>query len=108
MEGTLTHSLTSHSHTQSGAHIHSLTHSFTDLPLSHTEWNAHSLQVSFTHRLEGTLTHSLSHSLTEITLTPTPSLSHSLIHSPPNLTYRMDQNGMQTHSLSGLPLSQTE
>ena len=67
----LTHSLTSHFHTQGGMHTHSKS-------LSHTDWRARSLTLS------------ISHSLKEITLTPTPSLFHSHIRSPANLTYRME------------------
>ena len=64
-------------HTQIGGHAHSLshslTHSLTDLPLSRTEWSAHSLSDS-------------------------PRFTH----------LQISQNGMQTHSLSGIPLSQTD
>ena len=59
-----------------------------------------------THRWEGTLTHSLSLSLTQGNHTHSDSLTLSLTHS---LTCKSHiQNGMQTRSLSGLPLSQTE
>ena len=77
-----------------------LIHSLTDLPLSHTEWRAHSLShllihslPNLTHRVECKLTHSIFALIFEDTLTPTLfhtqigghahslPLSHSLIHS---------------------------
>ena len=72
----LTHSLITHSrewevrvkitltptpfHTQIRGHTHSLTHSFTHLQISHTEWNANSLtqwSPTLRNRVDGTLTH---------------------------------------------------
>ena len=127
VEGTLIHLLTSHSRTQSGGHIHSLTHPFTHLQISHTQSG---IQTQLTHwpstltnRLEGTLTHSLTwHSRTQRrdhthsnslshrdwrARSPTPSLSftHSLTHSLTHpLTYFrlsiQEKSTSQTHSHS--------
>ena len=114
-----TYSLTSHSRTQSGGHIHSLIHSFTHLQISHTEWKANSTHTlaSYSHKQSRGHTHSLtnrafsnteerSHSFQfaftqrlEGARSPTPSLSftHSLIHSlSHSLTLSL------THSLSTL------
>ena len=72
----------SHSHTQSGTHIHSLslTHSLTNLPRSRTEWRTHSLY--FHPKIRGhTHSNSLSHpDWRARSLTPSLSFSHSLTH----------------------------
>ena len=96
MEGTLTHSLTCRSHTQSRGHTHS------HLPLSHRVEGTLILTSKLKRRMESTLTPtlslSLSHTMEELSL----SLSHSL--SPMNtLTLLHTQEG----ALTNLPFSHT-
>ena len=124
-----TYSLTSHSRTQSGGHIHSLTHSFTHLQISHTEWNANSTHTlaSYSHKQSRGHTHSLtnlafshteerSHSFQfaftqrlEGTLTHSlpliHSLSHSLTHSPTHLLSTL--NSRKKYLTDSLSLSHT-
>ena len=110
-----TYSLTSHSRTQSGGHIHSLTHPFTHLQISHTEWNANSTHTlaSYSHKQSRGHTHSL----TNLAFSHTEERSHSfqfaftqrlegtLTHSLP-LIHSLSHS--LTHSLTDLPLSRTE
>ena len=114
MEGTFTHSLThlltSKSHTQSVMQTQlthwpptltnrlegTLTHSLTNLAFSHTEERSHSFQLAFTQRLEGTLTHSLP---------LIHSLSHSLTHSPTHLLSTL--NSRKKYLTDSLSLSHT-
>ena len=92
VEGTLIHLLTSHSRTQSGGHIHSLTHSFTHLQISHTEWNANSTHTlaSYSHKQSRGHTHSL----TNLAFSHTEERSHSFQFA---FTQRLE--GTLTHSL---------
>ena len=87
-----TYSLTSHSRTQSGGHIHSLTHSFTHLQISHTEWNANSTHslASYSHKQSRGHTHSL----TNLAFSHTEERSHSFQFA---FTQRLE--GTLTHSL---------
>ena len=87
-----TYSLTSHSRTQSGGHIHSLTHSFTHLQISHTEWNANSTHTlaSYSHKQSRGHTHSL----TNLAFSHTEERSHSF-----QLAFTQRLEGTLTHSL---------
>ena len=87
-----TYSLTSHSRTQSGGHIHSLTHSFTHLQISHTEWSANSTHTlaSYSHKqIRGH-----THSLTNLAFSHTEERSHSF-----QLAFTQRLEGTLTHSL---------
>ena len=106
MEGTLTHSLTCRSHTQSRGHTHS------HLPLSHRVEGTLILTSKLKRRMESTLTPtlslSLSHTMEELSLSLTLSLTHEYSHSPTYIQKRAHsltihshtQRGEHTHSTS--------
>ena len=87
-----TYSLTSHSRTQSGGHIHSLIHSFTHLQISHTEWNANSTHTLAFYSHKQIRGHT--HSLTNLAFSHTEEISHSF-----QLAFTQRLEGTLTHSL---------
>ena len=87
-----TYSLTSHSRTQSGGHIHSLTHPFTHLQISHTEWNPNSTRTLAFYSHKQIRGHT--HSLTNLAFSHTEEISHSF-----QLAFTQRLEGTLTHSL---------